>query len=80
MSGDRDVVVLGLAGGGSESGIRVHVKFLSASFSCISTLNMCIMLRILSTQLSKKEKWVHSKKNVVNTIPLKITLLKAAYF
>lgn len=40
-------------------GCSVHVKFLSTNFSsCVSILNMYIMLRILS----KKETWMPSKR------------------
>lgn len=80
MSGGREVVVLGLAGGGSESGIqRTFEVSLYQLFMHLYPEHVHYAQNP-ENPLSKKEKWVHSKKNVVNTIPLKITLLKAAYF
>lgn len=41
-------VVLGVVGGGSESGIHRSFEFLSTNFSCLSILSIYIMLRILN--------------------------------
>lgn len=58
----------------------VHLKFLSTNFSCISILNIDIMLRIRRYPAKQERKVDAQQKNIVNAVLLKISLLRTSCF
>lgn len=63
-------------------GLTVHLEFPSTNFSCISVLSIYVMLPGL-THPAEQERISTvdvEQKNIVNTVLLKITLLRTGCF